>query len=213
MKASVIKTVFALLLGTLSLPDPAHASDVSTPSRLPAEAIDSSMPTIARKALAAWHDDDRQRDLGTRLRLQLAAGQYAQAIDSILALRALRDDPPAQPPALLPYEIHARARLLQAEAKLPYAQAWQQVFAERFGALGGTMTIGAPWYMVAFAFLKPEYCVPAIGWPPRNVTPCSFAIGKHAAQMVRFVPPQSSTTGCAPMCGAMRRNHSMVASG
>ena len=75
------------------------------------------------------------------------------------------------------------------------------------------MTIGAPWYMVAFAFLKPEYCVPAIGWPPRNVTPCSFAIGKQAAQMVRFVPPQSSTTGCEPMCGAMRRNHSMVASG
>ena len=51
--------------------------------------------------------------------------------------------------------------------------------------------------------LKPEYCVPAIGWPPRNVTPCSFAIGKHAAQTVRFVPQQSSTTGCEPMCGAM----------
>ena len=130
MKAILL---FALVL--LPLPCLAGTPDLPVPAGLHADSAGQAMPALARDALAVWHDDDHQRDLGTRFRLQLAAGQYAQAIESIEALRVLRDDPPTQPPALLPYEIHARTSLLQANEGLSYAQAWQQVFAARFGAL------------------------------------------------------------------------------
>lgn len=137
----------ALALAMLPLPSLANTADVPVRATLHADSADQAMPVLAREALAAWHDDDRQRDLGTRFRLQLAAGQYGPAIESIEALRALRDDPPTQPPALLPYEIHARARLLQAQSQgtgtLSYAQAWQQVFAERFGALDDKVALRA----------------------------------------------------------------------
>ena len=137
----------ALLVLALSLPSLASAADLPVPAALSAardaDTTGQAIPTLAREALAVWHDDDRQRDLGTRFRLQLAAGQYGHAIESIEALRSLRDDPATQPPALLPYEIHARAKLLQAKDGLSYAQAWQQVFAERFGALDDTVALRA----------------------------------------------------------------------
>jgi putative CocE/NonD family hydrolase len=137
-----MKALLVLLL-LFALPASAHATTVRLPAGVHTDALGQAMPALAREALAIWRDDDPQRDLGTRFRLQLAAGQYTEAIGSIEAIRELRDDPPTQPPALLPYEIHARARLLQAEGKLPYAQAWQQVFAERFGALDDRVALRA----------------------------------------------------------------------
>lgn len=142
-----MKALILLALTLLPLPSLASTADIPVPAPLRADTADQAIPTLARETLATWHDDDRQRDLTTRFRLQLAAGQYAQAIESIEALRVLRADPPTQPPAFLPYEIHARARLLQAQsngkAKRSYAQAWQQVFAERFGALDDPVALRA----------------------------------------------------------------------
>ncbi len=138
-----MKAILVLALVLLPLSSLASAAEVPVPAALHAGTVDQAMPALARETLAAWHDGDRQRDLGTRFRLQLAARQYQDAIESIQALRALRDDPPTQPPALLPYEIHARAKLLQSEGTLPYAQAWRQVFAERFGALEDKVALRA----------------------------------------------------------------------
>ena len=77
----------------------------------------------------------------------------------------------------------------------------------------GTSTMGAPWKRFPRAYLKPELWFPAMGWPPRKVTPRSAARGKQAAQTVRLVPQQSMTTGWEPMRPAFSRNHSMAASG
>lgn len=101
------------------------------------------MPLLAREAMATWHDDDRGRYLDTLFRLQLAAGQNAQALESIQALRALRGGDASQPPLYLQYEIHARAKALQVARAIPYAQVWRQVFAERFGALGDETALRA----------------------------------------------------------------------
>lgn len=142
-----MKALLVLLLALLPLPSLARTPDIPIPAalsaELPADAVEQAMRSLAQEALVAYREDDRQRYLGTRFRLQLAAGRYAEAIESIEALRVLRDDPPVQPPALLAYEIHARAKLLQAGTELPYAQAWRQVFAERFGALDDRVALRA----------------------------------------------------------------------
>ena len=61
------------------------------------------------------------------------------------------------------------------------------------------MTIGALSYIFALACFKPEYCVPAIGWPPMKVKPHSLAILNASAQTFLFVPQQSMTIGRLPM--------------
>ena len=111
------------------------------------------MHGFARQVLTHYRDADHARYLGTLFRLQLAAGQYPQAIASIHALRSLRSDAAGQPPMFLQYEIHARAKQRQASGRTTYADAWQQAFAERFGALDDRTALQAE-----FAFG---------GWLPR----------------------------------------------
>lgn len=142
-----MRIVLALLLSAMLLPFAASARtgdrEIDVPPGLRESDPDRAMAALARAALAAYRDDDRQRDLGTRFRLQLVARQYPQAVDSILALRALRNDAPSQPPMFLQYEIHARAKALQAARGLPFAAAWQDRFAERFGALDDNTALQA----------------------------------------------------------------------
>lgn len=121
----------------------AQPQDVHVPVSLEGDAVDRAMPAFARDVIAVYRDEDRARHLDTLFRLQLAAGQDARALASIETLRALRNDPPAQPPVFLQYEIVARAKLLQASQKLPFAQAWQRAFAERFAALDDKQALRA----------------------------------------------------------------------
>ena len=121
----------------------AQSQDIPVPTGLQGEGVDRAMPAFARDVIAVYRDEDRARHLDTLFRLQLAAGQDAQALASIETLRALRNDPATQPPVFLQYEIFARAKLLQASQKLPFAQAWRRAFAERFGALDDKLALRA----------------------------------------------------------------------
>lgn len=132
-----IKVCLCLLMMALSWNATAQAPDLRLPAGLRAGSVPdaAAMAGLARDAAAAYRDDDRQRYLGTLFRLQMVAGDYPQAVRSIEQVRTSRGDPAAQPPLYLQYEIHARAKALQATRGLAYADAWRQVFAERFGAL------------------------------------------------------------------------------
>ena len=121
----------------------AQPQDIRVPVGLHGDGVDRAMPAFARDVMARYRDDDRARFLDTLFRLQIAAGQQARAIESIEALRALRNDPASQPPLFLQYELHARAQALQKARGLPYAQAWRQVFAERFAALDDAVALRA----------------------------------------------------------------------
>lgn len=138
-----MRLLLGLLLTACALPSFAQTKDIVIPAGLHDGHVDAAMTTLARDALAVHRDDDRIRELGTRFRLQVVTGQYAQALDSIEALRALRKDPPSQPPVFLQYEIHARAKLLQRQRRIPFAQAWRQSFAERFGTLDDSTALQA----------------------------------------------------------------------
>lgn len=138
-----MKALLAVLLALFALPAFAQAPTVRLPDGVHGDTIDREMPGLARDAMAIYRDEDRQRYLATLFRLQLAAGQYDQAVESIDVLRALRNDAPSQPPLYLQYEIHARARAVQAKRGVPFAQAWHEVFAERFGALDDSTALQA----------------------------------------------------------------------
>lgn len=131
----------------------AQAATVPVPAHLLDGDMEAAMPGFARQVMARYRDEDRARYLGTLFRLQAAAGQYPQAITSIHALRELRGDAAGQPPLFLQYEIHIRASQRQASSHVPYPDAWQQAFAERFGALDDRTALQAE-----FAFG---------GWLPR----------------------------------------------
>ena len=76
----------------------AQPAELRVPEGLQGDGVDRAMPAFARDVIAVYRDDDPARYLDTLFRLQLAAGQEAQALRSIDALRALRNDPPAQAP-------------------------------------------------------------------------------------------------------------------
>ena len=138
-----MRRLLGLLLVVLAWPAFVQAQDIRVPAGLQGDGIDRAMPLLAREAIALYRDEDRGRYLDTLFRLQLAAGQHAQAVESIEAMRALRNDPPTQAPLFLQYEIHARAKVLQATSGLPYAKGWRQVFVERFGALDDRVALRA----------------------------------------------------------------------
>ncbi len=138
-----MRYLLGLLLALCAWPAFAQVQDIRAPDGLQGAGIDRAMPVLAREAIAAYRDGDRARYLGTLFRLQLVAGQYAQAIDSIDAIRALRNDPPSQSPLYLQYEVYARAKALQAKRGIPFAQAWREAFSERFGALDDKVALQA----------------------------------------------------------------------
>ncbi|MNV07058.1 Cocaine esterase [compost metagenome] len=124
-----------LLLLLLCAPSAVLAADIALRAPLQAETIDRAAPVLARQVMADFHDDDRQRHLGTLFRLQMAAGQYAQAVQSIQELRALRADDASQPPLFFQYETYALAKAREASTQTAFAQAWRTTFAEHFAEL------------------------------------------------------------------------------
>lgn len=135
--------LLALALWALAAwPALAQAPEVRVPAGLHGAEVERAMPALARSTLAAYRaarPDDA--DPGVLFRLQLAAGQYGEALASIDAIRARGGASSGW--LYLQYELHARARLLQAQQRVPYPQAWRSVFRERFGALDDTTALQA----------------------------------------------------------------------
>ncbi|UHQ24875.1 CocE/NonD family hydrolase [Lysobacter sp. 5GHs7-4] len=80
--------------------------------------LDAAMPALARQLLADYRDDDRARYLNNRFRLQLVAGDYAEAERSLIEIRNAPPGPGPVPvrPNLIQYEIYAAAKAAQARA-------------------------------------------------------------------------------------------------
>ena len=138
-----MRCLLGLLLTAFAGPALAQVPEMPTPAGLQTDNVDHAMRVLARDAIEQYADDDPARKFGTLFRLQLVAGQYAKAIDSIQALRKLRGPTAQQPPSFLQYEIHARAKQRQAQRGIEYSKAWRQVFSERFGILGDQAALQA----------------------------------------------------------------------
>jgi putative CocE/NonD family hydrolase len=95
-------------------------------------ALARSMPGLAEAAIAIYRDDDQARYLDNLFRLQIVAGDYAEAVRSLEALRALRSvsESPQQRANDLQYLVYARAMLAE-----DFDAGFRAGFRQAYGAL------------------------------------------------------------------------------
>jgi putative CocE/NonD family hydrolase len=95
-------------------------------------ALAKAMPGLAKQVLAVYREDDRDRYLDKRFRLEMVAGQYPEALKSLASLGELRRpvDPARSAWFNVQYEIYARARAAESADKLPFDEAYQRFFRE-----------------------------------------------------------------------------------
>ena len=126
----------ALLLA-LSPGQPATASAQAL--TLDPAALATSMPALARQALAQYQDTDAERLLTTRLRLQLVAGEQAQALTSIKELRELQSRQGLADADIgyLQYELYALAMQASQAEGGSFEANFRKLFRDRFAGLSG----------------------------------------------------------------------------
>lgn len=114
-------------------------------------ALDAAIAGLARQALAQPPAGNVVAAAENRFRLQLAAGQYRDAVASFDAWAALR--PPAPPgqrfDRAIRLELYARAKAIEAERHVPYGEALKQGYEEIFVKLDDRAAFEASWYLGA----------------------------------------------------------------
>lgn len=99
-------------------------------------ALAKAMPELAKQAIAIYEEPDRNRYLNILFRLQMVAGQYADAAATLRSLTELRRATnPASASSLLPFEILAKAKVKQATSGLSFDEAFKQEFRDVFNHL------------------------------------------------------------------------------
>jgi len=95
--------------------------------------IARAMPELAGQVMARYAEPDRDRYLDNLFRLQIVAGQYERAIDSLQSLTELRRaKDPASVWRVLADELLAKARMKQSGGGLTLDEAFKLEFREAF---------------------------------------------------------------------------------
>jgi putative CocE/NonD family hydrolase len=116
---------------------------IAAPLEFPASATMSAatlakaVPILATQVIGLYQDTDRSRYLDTLFKLQLAAGQYAEAAQALTELRALRTGQisPGMAARGLQFEIFFRAKALQATRTVTFDDAFARAFRETLAQL------------------------------------------------------------------------------
>ncbi len=134
----MIRLLCLALLGLIFAPS-SSAQELPFPAATVEDSatLSKAMPDLARAAIAIYRDDDRRKYLDTLFRLQMIAGQYAEANKSLEDLRALPASTISPQPGatLVLYEILARARARQRADGTPFDEAFRQAFRNAIGRL------------------------------------------------------------------------------
>ena len=130
-----MKSFAALLLfvtASFTLP----AQQLAFPERTVTDpaAVGNGIATLAREALDRQHDANDDTYSGTRFWLQLAAGQYAEAVDSLTLWRQQHPPEPGFNRSIL-LELYARTKVAEAVGPMPFEQAFRRAFADVFARL------------------------------------------------------------------------------
>lgn len=98
-----------------------------------AAVLSQSMPGLASEVLAVYQEEDRRKYLDNLFRLQIVAGQYADAGRTLEALRALKekDEPLQAVAARILFEIFTAAKARQGS----FDEAFRDSFRETLGRL------------------------------------------------------------------------------
>src|SRR3982751_2693519 len=100
-------------------------------------ALSQAVPGLARAAIDAYREEDGRKYLDNLFRLQIAAGRYADALQSLASLRemAAGDLSPQVGAARVVYEVFATAKARQSADGSPFDAAFQRSFREILGRL------------------------------------------------------------------------------
>ena len=129
-----MRRAVGIVLSILLLPRLAAAQGLEF--RAPASVYDPSTPAVMRdlasRIIPVYRNDDRQQFLANMSALQLVAGSFESAYSARLDLQGVRGGTSGRPPAdpALVYDLFAHAKSLQAQYRLPFAQAFDLAFWE-----------------------------------------------------------------------------------
>ncbi|HEX7679974.1 MAG TPA: hypothetical protein VF713_17730, partial [Thermoanaerobaculia bacterium] len=96
-----------------------------------------AMSALAAQAIAVYKEDDRAKYLDNLFRMQIVAGRYAEAIETLSSLRALPASGVSPQPraSLILYEVAARTGARQNQDGSTFDAALRRVFPEVFTPL------------------------------------------------------------------------------
>jgi hypothetical protein len=99
--------------------------------------LSKAMPGLAKQVIANYKDEDREKYLNNLFRLQIIAGDYAAAKDTIKLLRDIlrASDPVYANVVYTQHEIFSDAKLRQAARNISFEEAFKQSFRDVFGKL------------------------------------------------------------------------------
>jgi uncharacterized protein len=129
-----MRRALGIVLSLLLLPRLAAAQ--SLPFRAPASVDDATTPAVMRdlasRIIPGYRNDSREQFLANMSALQLVAGNFDEAYSARLDLQQARGGTAHRPPAdpALVYDLYAHAKSLQAQYRLPFAQAFDLAFWE-----------------------------------------------------------------------------------
>ncbi|MEA2173944.1 MAG: uncharacterized protein QOD00_1536 [Blastocatellia bacterium] len=110
-------------------------------------ALSKAMPGLAREVIGAYKEADRDAYLNNLFRLQMVAGDYDDAQQSLAALRELRRSGKSAQPLInnVRWEIYATAKSRQVSEKKPFDEAFKQSFRESLGVLDDKTAYDVLW--------------------------------------------------------------------
>lgn len=122
---------------------PAQAQSLTFPSKaVDKETLVKAIPELAKSALRAYQESDRQKYLGNAISLHLAAGDYAAAVATLDSLLALT---PGAVERMMPFRMFAGAK----KVGPPFDEAFKRSFRERFGTLENLAALRQQYWFVA----------------------------------------------------------------
>ena len=123
----------------LLLPFVARAQDFSFPAGTAADtaAVEKVMAALAEQVIAAYKEENQATYFDNLFRLQIVAGRYTDAVQTLGTLHDLNANSPSPQTAAynLQDQIFTRATLIEGGEGVPFDQAFQRAFREKFRTL------------------------------------------------------------------------------
>ena len=129
-----MRRALGIVLSLVLLPRLAAAQSLEF--RAPTSVYDGATPAVMRdlasRIIPGYRNDNREQYLANMSVLQLVAGNFESAYSARLDLQGLRGGTPRRPPVdqALVFDLYAHTKSLQAQYRLPFAQAFDLAFWE-----------------------------------------------------------------------------------
>lgn len=132
-----VRRLLVALLGLMVVPCAAQQFDFPGAVLDDPAALARQLPRLAEEVLAVYQESNRDRYLDNLFRLQMVAGKYAEAGQSLALLSELRRAAKPSPSTVfnVRWEIYAKARQRQVAGSISFDEAFRDAFRDAFRKL------------------------------------------------------------------------------